>query len=225
MGKCIMVGIDLHDGTLVAQVGVDREAAEVRRWDNTPEGRRQMWEHLRRMQRRHGASRVVLAYEASCQGFGLCDEAFDEGFECHVLAPTRIASSSKARKQKSDEKDALRLLELLRGHVLAGNDLPRVWVPDPQTRQDREVVRMRLEVRQKLTAVKAQIQTLLKRHQVRRPSGSGRGWTNRFVAWLRGLCGRAGRLGAGAREALESLLRQRDWLDEEIGREMKKGGL
>jgi len=218
VNECIMVGIDLHDATLVTQTAVGKEAPQEGRWENTPEGRRALWEHLRRMKRRRGAGRAVLAYEASCQGFGLCDEAFDEGFECHVLAPTRLAASSKSRKQKSDAKDALRLLDALRAHVPAGSELPRVWVPDPQTRQDREVVRMRLEVGQKLTSVKAQIQTLLKRHGLRRPSGTGRGWTGAFVAWLRGLCAPAGDLGCGAAQALGSLLRQRDWFEEEIAR-------
>ena len=38
-----------------------------------------------------GGAKVVITYEASYQGFGLYDELSDAGFECHVLAPTKIA--------------------------------------------------------------------------------------------------------------------------------------
>ena len=41
--------------------------------------------------------------------------------------------SAKARKEKTGEKDALRVLKALRGHLLAGNPLPTVWVPYPIT--------------------------------------------------------------------------------------------
>ena len=78
--------------------------------------------------------------------------------ECFVLPPTRISRSQRHRTQKTDEKDAQQLLELLRGHVLAGNALPKVWIPDQQNRDDRELVRMRLDVGEKITAIKAQVQ-------------------------------------------------------------------
>ena len=160
----------------------------------------------------------MMAYEASCQGFGLYDEAGDEGFECHVLAPTKMARSASHRRRKTDEQDAQGILEIVRGHVLAGNVLPSVWVPDAQTREDREIVRSRLDVAEKVTVLKAQVQTLLKRHRARRPSATGRGWTDGFEAWLRGLAAPRSVLPYGARVALATLLRQKEALVEEIGR-------
>ena len=44
------------------------------------------------------------------------------------------------------DRDADDVVEKLRGHVLAGNRLPTVWVPDQQTRDDRELIRTRLEL-------------------------------------------------------------------------------
>jgi transposase len=211
-----MLGIDLHDATLVIQKAEGSAAAETLRLDNTPSGRRELWDRLHRRTKRSKSTRVVMAYEASSQGFGLYDEATDEGFECHVLAPTKIARSRQHAKRKTDEQDAKRLLEVVRGHVLAGNDLPAVWVPDAQTREDREIVRSRLDISEKLTALKAQIQTLLKRHGLKRPKDTGQGWTTMFLAYLRGLASPRGRLGPGARVALATLLRQRDALEEEI---------
>ena len=122
---------------------------------------------LGKMASAYGGARVVLAYEASSLGFGLHDEVVEAGRECYVLAPTRIARSSQQRRRKTDEKDARHILDLLRALVLAGNELPSVWIPDPQTRDDRERVRARLDLGTKRVSVKTQIQSLLKRHQLR----------------------------------------------------------
>jgi len=216
MSKCIMLGIDLHDEALVVKLAEDRGRAETLGFDNTRAGRRRLWAEARRRSGPRRRTRVVMAYEASCQGFGFHDEAVAEGFECYVLAPTKIARSASQRRRKTDEQDAARLLEIVRGHVLAGNELPAVWVPDAQTRDDREITRTRLELAEKLTAVKAQAQMLLKRHRQCRPKVVGRGWTNGFASWLRGLTGPRSPLGQGARVALGTLLRQKDFLEQEI---------
>jgi transposase len=160
-----------------------------------------------------GDARILFAYEASGQGFGLYDELTDAGIECCVLAPTRIARSPRQASQKTDEKDAQQLLELLRAHVLAGNELPTVWVPDRTTRDDRELVRQRLDVTEKITIVKSQIQSFLKRCHIRRDSNAGKGWTRLFRSWLKAtLCESAqSPLGEGARLTLASLIRQRSW--------------
>ena len=104
---------------------------------------------------------------------------------------------------------------MVRGHVLAGNELPDVWVPDRQTRDDREVVRARLDLSEKLTALKTQVRALLKRNQVSKPQELGAGWTKPYRAWLRGLACSEALLLYGARVALASLLRQIDALEEE----------
>src|SRR6202008_538267 len=113
------------------------------------------------------------AYEASSCGFILHHEAEATGIQCWVLAPTKMEKSAEQRTHKNDDRDADDVVEKLRAHVLAGNRLPTVWVPDQQTRDDRELVRGRLELVSKQTGMKAQIQMLLKRHGLEKPSGLG----------------------------------------------------
>jgi transposase len=217
MRKVIMVGCDLHDKTMLLKIAEGREEAETRSVKNTAAGRATMIAGLKKRAATAGEARVLFAYEASGQGFGLFDELTDAGIECHVLAPTRIARSQRQASQKTDEKDAQQLLELLRAHVLAGNELPTVWVPDPTTRDDRELVRLRLDVAEKMTMIKSQIQSLLKRNHIRRDQSTGKGWTRLFRSWLKGaLCESADSpLGVNARLALASLIRQLDFLEEE----------
>jgi transposase len=203
---------------MVLKTARGREEAEKRSFSNDAGGRAAMVAYLRAEAEAVGEAKVLFAYEAAGQGFGLYDELTEAGFECHVLAPTRMPRSPKQRKSKTDERDAQRILELIRGHVLAGNALPRVWVPDPQTRDDRELVRARLDANSKLTRVKAQVQSLLKRNDVSRPAVLGQGWTSRFRTWVGGLSKKNSRspLGPGARSALRTLLNQMEAIEDEI---------
>lgn len=219
MSHCIMVGCDLHMKTLVLRYAVGRGKVQGRNFANDRPGRQAMVKWLGRMQRDKRAKRVLFAYEASSEGFGLYDQLHAAGIECFVLAPTKIARSAKQVRGKNDGRDALQLLELLRGHVLAGNSLPAVWVPDVQTRDDRELIRLRLDVADKLTVVKNQIKNLLKRNELRRPADSGKSWTNGYWGWLKNLAaGKAEGLGFGGQAALGSLLRQMESIEEEIDR-------
>jgi len=213
-----MVACDVHDETLVLKIAEGRSKARMRTVENTALGREELVRQLREQARLCGGAKVIFAYEASCQGFGLYDQMRGAGFECYVLAPTKIARSSQHRRRKTDARDADRLLELLRGYVLAGNELPSVWVPDVETRDDREIVRGRMDASEKAASVKAQVRALLKRHGQRRPEGMSKAWTQAFEAWLRGLIGPRGALPHGARVALGSLLRQKAAIEEEIAR-------
>lgn len=218
MCEPIMVACDLHDKTLVLMVARGRKAAETVTLSNTSSGRLKLIRRLKEQSQAAGGARVIFAYEASGQGFGLYDELTAAGFECHVLAPTKIARSPQQGRHKTDHKDAELLLQLLRGHVLAGNPLPSVWIPDLETRDDREIVRARLDAAEKVTVLKAQIQGTLKRASLVRPTASGRAWTRPFWAWLRGLTQEASLGKPGLASALASLLRQLEFLTAEIER-------
>jgi len=216
VGDYIMVGCDVSDRSLMVQVAQNAEAAEKRSFGNSPEGRKKMVVFLTGRSRECAGAQVVFAYEAGPHGFGLHDELTACGIRAHVLAPTLLPQSVKGRKDKTDEKDALRILEALRGHLLAGNRLPTVWVPDRTTRDDREIVRSRLDVDRKARRVRVQTRMLLKRTAVSRPEGLGKGWTLAYRAWLRGLAHAPSPLAAGSQIALSSLLRQLAMHEEEL---------
>src|SRR5919201_1794636 len=162
----IFIGIDLGDKNSVARTAVDREKSERFGFINNRQGRARLFREAKRRSEQAGGAKIIMAYEASSCGFVLSDEAQAAGIECWVLAPTKMEKSVEQRKHKNDDRDADDVVEKLRGHVLAGNRLPTVWVPDQQTRDDRELIRARLDLVEKQTAMKAQIQMLLKRHGV-----------------------------------------------------------
>lgn len=215
MREYIIVGCDLHDKTMLLKIARGRAATEKVTWANNVAGRRAMLKDLKRRSTEADEAPVVFAYEASGLGFRLHDLLTENGIACYVLAPTKMPKSLKHRRSKCDERDANQILEMLRAHVLAGNSLPSVWIPDAETRQDREVVRSRLDAKRKATKVKVQIQTLLKRNGIDRPKDTGKGWTISFRQWLLKLTGRSRRLSHGTRLGLGTLLRQLEFLEGE----------
>jgi len=216
--KVVMCGADVHDNTLCLRIAVNKDKPETRVFHNTAHGREALLKYVKLLARKHGADRIVLAYEASSLGFGLYEECVGAGVECFVLAPTKMPQSEHGKKCKTDEEDAQRILEQLRAHILAGNDLACVWIPDAQTRDDREVLRTRLDVAEKLTEAKTQVRSLLKRHGVAKPRDVGQAWTKSDRHWLTRLTEEESELSAGARVALGSLLRQIASLEAEIER-------
>jgi len=157
MNKVLMIGCDLHDRSMLLRYSVDHGEPQQSLFVNDADGRAKMIGVLQALALKHGAERLVFAYEASGQGYGLCDELHDHGVECHVLSPTHLPKTPKAARQKTDARDAQMLLEQVRGHVLAGNALPVVWTPPQRLRDDRELVRARIDGADEQTRVKLQI--------------------------------------------------------------------
>ena len=215
MSNYIIVGCDLHDKTINIRIAHNKEQSQKRSFKNSTSARKNMIDELKKRAKEVGGAKIVFAYEAGPRGFGLWDELNDAGIDCHVLAPTKIARSQKQKRAKNDDSDAQHIVEILRAYLLAGNALPKVWVPDKETRDEREIVRARLDAGEKITGVKTQIQSLLKRKSIDRPKFVGGSWTKRHRAWLRGLLGSASELRFGACVALGSLMRQLEALEAE----------
>lgn len=208
MAKCIIGGMDVHEKSIKVMWAAHDGKPVARDFANSCDGRWDLITRLRAQARQNGCRGIVLCYEASCLGFGLYDELTEAGITCHVLAPSLIRKSRKDVKRKTDLADAKMLFETLRGHVLAGNDLPTVWIPPKELRADRELVRMRLSVANTVTEIKSQIGMLLKKNQLRRPKDAGKGWTADYRKWLQGLIGQPDVLPRMIGLVLSSLLRQ-----------------
>lgn len=215
--KIVICGMDVHERTIKVCTAVGNGPAEIKTFANTEAGRHALLRYLRDLAMKYGCGKIETAYEACMLGFGLHDVLSAAGIVSHVLAPSLMRKSRRDVKRKTDEFDARMIFETLRGHVLAGNRLPTVWVPPQAVREDREVVRARLELGNKATTVKAQIQMLLKTHEVRKPAAVGDSWTLRHRMWLHGLLADGGpELPTGSKIVLSSLLRQLTMLEGEI---------
>lgn len=205
MSQNIMIGCDLHDRNMLLRFCVGNAEPRQVSFANDGGGRLKMIARLQDLAEKYHAKRIVLAYEASGQGYGLSDLLHDHGVECHVLSPTHLPKSAKRAKQKTDPKDAQMLLEQVRGFVLAGNPLPVVWTPPQRLRDDRELVRARVDLADETTRIKLQILSMLKRRGIVKPAWYTTRWSKRFVKWLRQV---AGDLDPSVGPVLESLIRR-----------------
>ena len=142
MDKIIMIGCDLHDKTTVLKVA-DGTGPSLRQGFLTVR-RAEMIAWIRDFASQRRATRIVFAYEASGQGFGLHDDLTAAGIECHVLAPTHLPHSVHSRKNKTDDNDAEMILDEVRAHVLAGRPIPPDWVPEPEQPAKREPYQLKL---------------------------------------------------------------------------------
>ena len=124
------------------------------------------------------------------------------GHELWVGDPAEIRARM-VRKQKTDERDALHLLDLL-----LTNRFPKVWVPSPEERDGRQLLQHRSKLVRMRTAVKNQLHGL----------AMGQGLCRKQKLW-----GERGRkqlealeLGRWASRRREELLRLLDELDPQI---------
>jgi transposase len=115
------LGVTRTKKTLVNKIAHNDGPLETKRFSARRAGRQKLIENLRERSRQAGGAQVVVAYEASSHGFILCDELRAAGFLCHVLAPTKIERSIKQKRNKNDDRDAERLLDIVRGHY-SGSD-------------------------------------------------------------------------------------------------------
>jgi transposase len=211
MEKMTYVGMDVHKKWIVVVWKRREEKERVCTTENTLEGWTKVVEVL-------GEQNVWAAYEASSCGWGLHDWLRERGWKVSVLAPTHLPKSVKGRKTKTDERDARKILEILMAHGELGTTLPAVWVPSAKIREDREIVRRRLRLGERLTEAKNGITSLLRMHGLERPEELVTPWTRKHVAWLKGLSGGGSKLPGATKSVLASLVREWEFLVEEEGR-------
>jgi transposase len=226
MTHCIAIGCDLHDRSITAAIGCGRDILGVRRWANDGDGRQKMVSEIHKLAAEREATRIVLVYEASGQGFQFLDWLEANEIETYVLAPTKLARSTHQDKTKTDARDAEALLHDLNSYLLAGRPLPAVWVPSRQLREDRELVRARHEVGAQIGQTKTQIRSLLRKYWIDLPRWftENRNWTRRLMAWMNQLIeGSDARLPTAARSCLKvfvsrllELQREQEWLEKEL---------
>jgi transposase len=203
------VALDVSDDALVAAWRRAEEPVQTLTVANSDEG-------VERLVAKIGATRVWAVYETSGVGFVLHDKLTKLGWRVSVLATTRLARSVRARKRKTDAEDARRLLDVLVAHVVCGNELPAVWVPPVKTREDREVVRLRLDLGETLGRIRTKIKALLKVHGLKYPGHEKTAWTRKYMAWLRGLSSPEGGLERSLWASLASHLRLLEAAQTEI---------
>ena len=143
-----------------------------------------------------------IAYEIGGCGFWIHDELTAAGCEVVVAAPCQIPREPN-RKIKTDPRDSFELARLLQGGILRG-----VFIPTPEERAIRDLVRTRTILVGERTAGIRRIKSKLTFHGI---DYDDRKWSGDFKEWLRGR-----KLPIPVRQAIEHLIFLIDVLAERI---------
>lgn len=134
---------------------------------------------VRQLRRLAKAGEVSCCYEAGPTGTVLCRSLREKGFECIIIAPSKIPQRP-GDHIKTDRRDAVRL-----AHFLRSGDLTDVYVLDAETEALRDLVRARDQAKRAERTARLQLQGFLLR-QGRRWSGKT-AWTQEHLQWIRAL--------------------------------------
>jgi transposase len=119
---------------------------------------------------------VTVTVEATLQWAWLHDRLTQAGFPVRVAHPQQVKLISHARC-KTDPIDARKLAELTRANLR-----PTIWVPPPEVRSWRQLVRARATLVRLRTRAKNRIHACLAGENCRAPTTDLFGWGGR--AWL-----------------------------------------
>jgi transposase len=194
----LFAGCDAHKKEL--EFALIDGAGEVVHRERIPATR----EALARFAARRLGPDVTLALEATTNTWGLVELLQPLVAEVVVSNPLRTRAIAEA-KVKTDKVDALVLAQLLRCDYL-----PRVWIPDAETRARRELTSRRAGLVADRTRIKNRLHSELHRRLIHPPVSEL--FSRRGLAWLEKL-----ELDPPGRDAVDCGLRQLAALEVEIG--------
>lgn len=126
-------------------------------------------------------AKVKCAYEATCFGWWIARELGSFGYECLVVNPSDIPSTSQESQNKTDKIDSRKIARTLQAGLLTSS-----YIPDEQLEGDRLLIRYRKRLWGDLVRVKNRIKGTLRFSGVHLPEEYDNAyWTKAFLRWLR----------------------------------------
>jgi len=200
----VYVGVDLHQKSWHVTAVTEQEE-ELFSGTIAPR-----WEALRRMLGRYAGQRVHVVYEAGYFGFWLYDEVQRYGAQCTVTPPTLIPMEY-GNRVKTDRRDSRKLARLL-----AKGMLKAVWVPSPEERHHRQVIRRRRQLVRDRVRTQNRIKAELRFYGIDLCSPVGK-WPQVYVENLR----RLRFPDPWMQESFERLLETYTFLSEQVDRQTR----
>jgi transposase len=172
MEKVRCVGLDVHEESItVAVAEPDGQVMVLRRMKHD------VAELLKTLKGLAHNERLKVAYEAGACGVGLWRRLNDAGFECLMVAPSRVPHVGRS---KTDGEDAMRLARFLRS-----GDLTSVYVPSEETEALRALTRAREDAVEAQQRARGQLRNFLVSQGLKFESASK--WTKAHLDWVRKL--------------------------------------
>jgi len=176
----VYIGIDAHkESNLLASAFDGREEAKI--IGKVSADLNRSVDALRKFQKKHELEKKQLhiCYEAGPTGFVLARRLIKLGYDCIVVAPSKIPAKP-GDKVKTDRKDARRLARLHRA-----GELTAVHIPEVDDEVIRDVCRGRTDAVNVLAQAKKQLLSFLLRNGYHYKGKAN--WTEAHMRYLREL--------------------------------------
>lgn len=168
------IGMDVHKNSIdiaIAESGRDGQVRHYGKIDGTLSALDKV---IRKIVSK--GNRLHFVYEAGPCGYQIYRHLTAKGFDCSVVAPSRIPKPSGAQI-KNDRRDALMLARLHRS-----GDLTSVYVPLAEDEAVRDLVRAREDAKSDEKKNKQRLQAFLLRHGHRFTGRTS--WSKAHMRWI-----------------------------------------
>lgn len=176
-GQSIFVGIDVHLKSW--NVSIFTENLHHKTFNQPPKAE-VLLEYLKI---NFPNASYLSAYEAGFCGLWVHYKLKELGVNNIVVNPADVPTTQKEKMRKSDPIDSNKL-----GRSLRSNELDEIYIPRPETLEDRSLVRIRSAIVKDMVRIKQRIKSMLYFYGIEYPvefQNSNTHWSKKFLKWLK----------------------------------------
>ena len=159
-GPVLCVGLDVHTESIAVSLAPS-DSLELRRYGLIGGTHDDVLRLAKKLQAAHPERELRFCYEAGPHGYPLCRFLQAHGYDCILVAPSKIPRQPGDRV-KTNRRDADQLARLYRA-----GELTAIYVPDPQDEAVRDLIRARYQVQKQQHRARQQLKMFLLRHNFR----------------------------------------------------------